>query len=177
MSVCTGFGDPSEDLNFATVIFLIEGKLILLRPRRAIKEEVKYDMQVLADRIEFYWTHLAGIGTLENSLWGWDGDRIRVWLNALTIDMTQDSPEVARPGLEMVEESLSVHIDFYPLCQHCRNVARYIELTFAVAVLMDKGIVVGVEHETSYRRSLDFAIFRLITNVSSDASANLESGP
>jgi hypothetical protein len=30
---------------------------------------------------------------------------------------------------------------------------------------MDKGIIVGVEHETSYRRSLDFAIFRLITNV------------
>lgn len=30
---------------------------------------------------------------------------------------------------------------------------------------MDKGIIVGVEHETSFRRSLDFAIFRLATNV------------
>lgn len=30
----TDFGDPSDDLNFATVIFLIEGRLVLLRPRR-----------------------------------------------------------------------------------------------------------------------------------------------
>lgn len=34
ISATTGFGDPSADLNFATVIFLIEGKLVLLRPSR-----------------------------------------------------------------------------------------------------------------------------------------------
>lgn len=32
---------------------------------------------------------------------------------------------------------------------------------------MDKGIIVGVDQETSLRRSLDFAIFRIITTVSS----------
>lgn len=37
-------------------------------------------------------------------------------------------------------------------------------LLFA-AVLMDKGIIVGVDQETSLRRSLDFAIFRIITTV------------
>jgi hypothetical protein len=31
---------------------------------------------------------------------------------------------------------------------------------------MDKGIIVGVSHETSVRRSLDFSIFRITTNVS-----------
>lgn len=40
------------------------------------------------------------------------------------------------------------------------------ESPLAPAVLMEKGIIVGVEHEISYRRSLDFAIFRLITTVS-----------
>ena len=34
-----------------------------------------------------------------------------------------------------------------------------------VAVLMDKGIIVGVDQETSLRRSLDFALFRIITTV------------
>ena len=47
---------------------------------------MKYDMQILADRIEFCWIHLRGIGTLENSLWGYDGKGIRVWLDALTIE-------------------------------------------------------------------------------------------
>ena len=83
---------------------------------QAIKGEVKYDLQILADRIEFYWTHLTGIGTLENSLWGWDGEQIRVWLNALTIDTTKQAERASQAALETVEESLAVAIDFYPLC-------------------------------------------------------------
>ena len=35
------------------------------------------------------------------------------------------------------------------------------------AVLMDKGMIVGVEQETSFRRNLDFTMFRLVTSVSS----------
>lgn len=73
-------------------------------------------MQILADRIEFYWTHLTGIGTLENSLWGWDGEQIRVWLNALTIDASKLADRVSQGELETVEESLAIPIDFYPLC-------------------------------------------------------------
>mgnify|MGYP001581328718 CR=1 FL=1 len=32
---------------------------------------------------------------------------------------------------------------------------------------MDKGIIVGVDQETSLRKSLDFTIFRIITTVRS----------
>ncbi|KAK4051297.1 WD40 repeat protein [Microbotryomycetes sp. JL221] len=140
------FGDPADDLNVATIIFLIDGKLVLLRPRRAAHEEVKYDMQILADRIEFYWTHLSGIGTLENSLWGFDGKQIRIWLDALTIEKVK--VDAKRDSYETVMESVAIPLDFYPL-----------------AVLMDKGIIVGVDQETSLRRNLDFAIFRIITNT------------
>lgn len=73
-------------------------------------------MQILADRIEFYWTHLTGIGTLENSLWGWDGNQIRVWLNALTIDVSKLADRASHGELETVEESLAIPLDFYPLC-------------------------------------------------------------
>lgn len=95
-----------------------------------MKDEVKYDLQILADHIEFYWTHLTGIGTLENSLWGWDGEQIRVWLNALTIDTPASAAQEQLEGpqrerertstggvLETVEESLAIGIDFYPLCR------------------------------------------------------------
>ena len=105
-------GDPMEDLAVATVLMMIGGKLVLLRPRKSGQQEVKYDMQILADRIEFCWIHLRGIGTLENSLWGYDGQSIRVWLNALSIDSA-----VQRDPDEDVKESVKIPLDFYPLCK------------------------------------------------------------
>ncbi|EPQ26600.1 uncharacterized protein PFL1_05921 [Pseudozyma flocculosa PF-1] len=149
------FGDPVDDLTVATIIFLIDGKLVLLRPRRSAdgEDEVAYDMQILADKIEYYWTHLQGIGTLENSLWGYDGTGIKLWLDALTIetfDMDDDDSSDIEGAHEYktIEESVSMPLDFYPLC-----------------VLLEKGIVIGVECEVSLRRSLDFAIFRTNTNT------------
>jgi hypothetical protein len=142
----------------ATVIFLIDGKLVLLRPRKAGLDEVKYDLQVLADKIEFYWTHLSGIGTLENSLWGYDGQKIRVWLNALMVDskaLTQavlsgSLPPSPVPGqsLRAIKESFAISLDFYPL-----------------SVLMSKGIIVGVDQETTVRRTVSFAYSKLTTNT------------
>ena len=74
-------------------------------------DEVKYDIQVFADRIEFCWIHLRGIGALENSLWAYDGDGMRVWLNALSME----SPPDVSP--ENVKESVKISLDFYPLCE------------------------------------------------------------
>ncbi len=71
-------------------------------------------MQILADRIEFCWIHLVGIGTLENSLWGYDGKGIRVWLDALTIE---GSAVQQLDVYESVKESVFIPLDFYPLCE------------------------------------------------------------
>jgi hypothetical protein len=108
-------GDPADDLIVATIIFLVDGRLVLLRPRRAGTDEVRYDMQVLADRIETYWTHLHGVGTLENSLWGYDGRSMRVWLDALTIEATRVDLDL--DTYENVKESINLRLDFYPLCE------------------------------------------------------------
>lgn len=81
-------------------------------------QEVKYDMQIFADRIEFCWIHLRGIGTLENSLWGYDGQGIRVWLNALAIE-PHSSPDDAP---QSVKESVNIPLPFYPLCEFVRLV-------------------------------------------------------
>ncbi|TKY86701.1 hypothetical protein EX895_004341 [Sporisorium graminicola] len=179
------FGDPIDDLAVATIIFLIDGKLVLLRPRKVgggsrldssqnpledfddprheqdgddDDDEVAYDMQILSDKIEYYWTHLQGIGTLENSLWGYDGSGIKLWLDALRIPSSEaedslrsddeDDELDLTPEYKTIESSVSMPLDFYPLC-----------------VLLEKGIVLGVESEVSLRRSLDFAIWRTGTNT------------
>ena len=105
-------GDPVEDLAVATVLMMVGGKLALLKPQKTASQEVKYDMQILADRIEFCWIHLRGIGTLENSLWAYDGQGIRVWLNALNLESraSENTPD-------MVHESANIRLDFYPLCK------------------------------------------------------------
>ncbi|KAI0304643.1 RIC1-domain-containing protein [Russula brevipes] len=139
------FGDPADDLAIATVLMMVGGELVLLKPRKSGDQEVRYDMQILADRIEFCWIHLRGIGSLENSLWGYDGQGMRVWLNALTIEASSESVSESQSG--HVRESVNVPLDFYPL-----------------SVLMAKGIIIGAEHESSMMTTLPFVTFRHATS-------------
>ncbi|KAL0950714.1 hypothetical protein HGRIS_007490 [Hohenbuehelia grisea] len=138
-------GDPVYDLSVATVLMVVGGQLVLLRPRKTADHEVKYDMQIFADRIEFCWIHLRGIGALENSLWGYDGQGIRVWLNALAIESPNAEDDADAIG--SVKESVNIPLDFYPL-----------------SVLMDKGIIIGAENEVATRSNLSFVMFRHATN-------------
>lgn len=123
-------------------------------------------MQILADRIEFCWIHLSGIGTLENSLWGYDGKGIRVWLDALTIEGGAVSQ--TREIYESVKESVFISLDFYPLCRFrtCASRGLCTDRRGRAAVLMDKGIIIGVEHEALTRGSLPFAMFKIFSSVS-----------
>ncbi|KIY65901.1 RIC1-domain-containing protein [Cylindrobasidium torrendii FP15055 ss-10] len=143
-------GDPVDDLAVATVLMVVGGQLVLLRPRKTAEQEVQYDMQIFADRIEFCWIHLRGIGALENSLWGYDGQSMRVWLNALNIETPPTEMQTLVPGQPLaksVKESVNIQLDFYPL-----------------SVLMDKGIIIGAEPETATRSNLPFVLFRHSTS-------------
>jgi len=82
-------------------------------------------MQVFADHIEFCWIHLRGIGALENSLWAYDGQGMRVWLNALTIE----SPSSVN-GPQCVKESVNIPLDFYPLCACSQSTTTRFNLNF-----------------------------------------------
>jgi hypothetical protein len=123
---------------------------------------VKYDIQVLAERIEFCWIHLRGVGTLENSLWAYDAQGIRVWLNALSLE----SHEARHKSAEDVKENVRIPLDFYPLCKESSPCCRVPLMYDLTAVLMDKGIIIGVEHELAIRSNLPFVLFRHSTSVS-----------
>ncbi|OBR05148.1 Duf1339 domain protein [Colletotrichum higginsianum IMI 349063] len=50
-------GDPSQDVAVASVLFLVDAKLVLLQPSFNSEGNLKYDMKVIAQNVEFH-THL-----------------------------------------------------------------------------------------------------------------------
>jgi hypothetical protein len=81
----------------ATVVFLLDGKLVLLRPStraEAPTTDLKYDMRVFSDKIEFFLL-LPDRGDdpqmpiLKGSIWAWDGKYLKVRVNrhSLTLDL------------------------------------------------------------------------------------------
>ena len=135
--------------------------LLIVFADQTANDEVKYDIQVLAERIEFCWIHLRGVGTLENSLWAYDAQGIRVWLNALNLE----SHEARHKSAEDVKENVRIPLDFYPLCKESSLYGRISLMVDLAAVLMDKGIIIGVEHDLAIRSNLPFVLFRQSTSV------------
>jgi len=139
------FGEPEKDLDHATIILLIGGNLVVLRPQRSdLLAQVKYHLQVLADRVEFYWagTHLDNL-LLDNSLWAWDSSQVSVWLDALSIDVSTSSHRGMEKGPldPPVQNKLTIPLNFHPL-----------------SVLMDKGIFVGIHQETVVKKISQFRL-------------------
>ena len=166
-------GDPSKDVAVASVFFLVDGKLVLLQPSTTDGGELKYDMRVLAPSVEYYvlmrdqslfephWDDArpeamangATVGeaqhsSLQDSLWLFDGNDLRVWTDV------QDIIRLATAGqTRELPTSVSIPVDFYPL-----------------SVLLNKGIVLGVEADLVQRRDVNFAFFRLALRVSVSSS-------
>jgi RAB6A-GEF complex partner protein 1 len=159
-------GDPSQDVVLASVLFLVDDKLVLLQPSRTDSGGLKYDMRVVAQHIEFYIlmrdqlffnfagagdesippTPASGVGvnglaqhhTLRDSLWSFSGGALRMWSDV------RDLLRMALEGsLAHTIPLLSVPVDFYPL-----------------SILLNKGIVLGIESELIQRRDLPFAQLR-----------------
>ncbi|KAJ1333927.1 RAB6A-GEF complex partner protein 1 [Microdochium nivale] len=149
-------GDPSQDVTFASVLFLVDGKLVLLQPSVNNDGNLKYDMRVVSHSVEYYtslkdqssinilaessnnYSFEAEEGSLRNSLWVFEGNELKMWpdvhdvLRAASDDSSKDLPP-----------SVVVPLDFYPL-----------------SVLLGKGIVLGVEPDLVQRRDVNFSFFR-----------------
>lgn len=50
----TRSGDPSQDVAVATVVFLVDGKLVMLQPTLTEDGDAKYDMRTLKQNVEYY---------------------------------------------------------------------------------------------------------------------------
>ena len=158
-------GDPSRDVEFASVLFLVDDKLVLLQASRNDKDELKYDMRVIAQHVEYYilmrdqiYFNFATVPdesvpptpspgsaftmrsqqnySLRDSLWIFNGEELRLWPNVRDLIHHAAGELSTAPALFMP-------VDFYPL-----------------SILLTKGIVLGIESELMQRRDVNFAQFR-----------------
>jgi hypothetical protein len=120
------------------VVFLLDGKLVLLRPAsrsEAPGTDLKYDMRVLADKVEFFIllsnrSDDTDNSTLNGSVWAWDGKSVKVHLCAasLTVDLdiTVESRNASR--CPYIDQFRLLSIDNYPIIRnHYRPGIRQIK--------------------------------------------------
>ncbi|KAI0399479.1 DUF1339 domain protein [Xylaria palmicola] len=149
-------GDPSQDVAYASVLFLVDGKLVLLQPSVNQGGHLKYDMRVISHSVEFYAsmrdqssvgmlredsnhsTWDGDQGSLRNSLWIFDGQTLKLWpdVHDVLYSASNDSNKELPP-------TVSIPLDFYPL-----------------SIILGKGIVLGVEPDLVQRRDISYSFFR-----------------
>lgn len=154
-------GDPSQDVAVASVLFLVDGKLVLLQPSMRGPGDVRYDMKVIAQNVEYYllmreqasppasW-NLDGSSdlgelpltgephSLRNSIWYFDGARMQIWSDTYELLRAASSPDSRE-----LPPTLSIDTDFYPL-----------------SIVLQRGLILGLEPEIVQRRVNLFAYCR-----------------
>ena len=166
----TDNGNPSQDVAVAAILFLVDGKLVLLQPTTTEDGELKYEMRIIAQNVEYYVltrdnpsfnldsqedslppSPSAGLAMngvhghdLKDSLWFFDGRDVRVWVDMQDV-LSSATIELGRD----LPTAVKIGVDFYPL-----------------STLINKGILFGVESELVQRRDISFGYFRFGTRVS-----------
>lgn len=155
----------------ASVLFLVDGKLVLLQPSISRTKELKYNMRIIAHDVEYYilmrdqlsfnfappsdeppqsagaFPDVQSDISLRDSLWAFCGKDLLVWTDVQDILHPRDrTSEISKP--------LAIPIDFYPL-----------------SILLNKGIALGVEPEITQRRDVTFTLLRFAIRVSSNQSS------
>ncbi|CAO3657743.1 unnamed protein product [Umbelopsis ramanniana] len=184
------------DLMDARLVLLVDGKLIILSPKTEDLEDdrvgdVHYELDVLAERAEYYWIQSKRLGNLDTSIWAVDGKGIKVFTNLITGEESEYD-DVLREPISPVEHPsetdgnrpyslrslTSGHVATAPYftddvkrwrTNHVKTVieeAVYIPLDFyPLSVLLKKGIVVGIEQNITLQTTLGLLQFRLITKT------------
>lgn len=153
-------------MSLATLLFLIDGKLVSLQPSSTIDGDLKYQMRVIANNVEYFalmndnaWfpslledshdqSELYSRGSqeckLSTSLWYFNGRSMHICVGA---DHVLHST-VMDPSTESFP-TIEITTDFYP-----------------ISVLRTAGILIGAELEITQRRDLSILLFRNVLRVS-----------
>lgn len=149
----------------ASVLLLVDGNLVLLQPSVSDTGDLKYDMRVISHDVEYYILMRDQLSfnfappvdeslpsslsvemalgmynqnqSLRDSLWTFCGKDLLAW-NDVQEALQRD--EVPKP--------IHIPLDFYPL-----------------SVILNKGIVLGVESEMIQRRDVTFAALKFAIRV------------
>ena len=161
-------------MSLAALLFLIDGKLISLRPSNTGDGDLKYQMKMVANNVEYFTLMNDNAGSLptvedqhetsdwylqgsqehqlSTSLWYFDGKMMHV-----RIGIDHDSDLVVADSHTEFSSTIEIAIDFYPM-----------------SIMRRAGILTGVESEISQRRDLNIVMFRNVLRVSSASISQLE---
>ena len=159
------------------MLFLVDGKLVLLQSSTA-EGDPKYDMRVIAHNVE-YFDLMRDQGTLLNSpnqslpespaaeaaqtdplnttrglrdsLWYFDGENVRCWIDVQDI-LGSSSIE------EGFSQTIAISTDFYP-----------------TATMLHRGVILGLDSELVQRSDIHFAFMRHSLRVSHPVVVTLAS--
>ena len=159
-----GHGDPSHDVAKASVIFLVDAKLVLLQPSTNDEGALKYDMRVIASNVEYFdlmRDQVSPLGApeqsppqsrdiqqeealpsdrgLRDSLWYFDGSHVQCWTDVeelLKSALTENDRDLPHP--------IAITTDFYPS-----------------SIALSRGVLVGIDADLVQRRDVHFAHFRV----------------
>lgn len=145
------------------MIFLVDAKLVLLQSSTNGDKGLKYDMRVIANNVEYFdlvRDQLSLAGTpdkslppspspedaldvcadrgLRDSLWYFDGKDVQCWMDV------EDLIEAASTSNHReLPPTVTITTDFYP-----------------TSVILNKGILLGIDADLVQRRDVQFAYFR-----------------
>ena len=146
------------------MLFLVDAKLVLLQSSTNSGGGLKYDMRVIANNVEYFDLMRdqapllespsrslpsspaaeAALDTfytdrgLRDSLWYFDGNEVQCWMDVedlIEAASTSNDRELPPP--------VSISADFYP-----------------TSIVLDKGILLGIDADLVQRRDVQFAFFR-----------------
>ena len=161
----------------ASVIFLVDAKLVLLQPSKNADGGLKYDMRVIANNVEYFifmrdQDTRPSIGTvtrslstfdrediydppgdtgLTESLWYFDGQKVQCWT-----DFWELLKPIPSEDQKELPTSVSIATDFYP-----------------TSIVLRKGIILGIEADLVQRRDAGFASFRFTIRVGTSLFSNV----
>ena len=147
-------------MTHASVIFLVDAKLVLLQSSTNGDRGLKYDMRVIANNVEYFDLmrdhsppdrslpstpspeDLIDVSYndrgLRDSLWYFDGKNVQCWIDV------EDLIESASTSNDRdLPQPVTIATDFYP-----------------TSVVLNKGILLGTDADLVQRRDVAFAFFR-----------------
>lgn len=150
----------------ASVIFLVDAKLVLLQPTTDAIGNAKYDMRIIASDVEYFiftrdqlsFRHSIGAASLppspdrsndlsqsslQDSLWYFDGHQMQCWTDIQDLLKSLSVEGNKEPLLPV-----PVTTDFFP-----------------TSIELSKGVIIGLEPDLVQRRDIPFALFRLAIRV------------
>lgn len=171
-------GDPSRDVEFASILFLVDDKLVLLQPSRTPEDELKYDLRVIAQHVEYYilmrdqlcFNFSSGDDSssvpptpllspnhshstphsLRDSLWLFTGTSLRVWPDIRALLTASTSNNLLLTPTTPIHPTVT---------DHPAATLLTIPLDFyPLSILPTRALILGIEPSLHQRRTTPYAL-------------------